>query len=59
MKADQGVKDYAILPVKSSKKAVLASKIRLVPIEAVEDFYIDIYLEDSISGPEAEVSESE
>lgn len=59
MKADQGIKDYAILPEKSNKKAILGAKIRIVPIEAVEDFYINMFLEDSISGPDVTISESE
>jgi uncharacterized protein YqkB len=58
MKADQGIKDYAIVAEKTAQKAVLAAKIRIVPIEAVEDFYINLFLEDSISG-DAQVSESE
>jgi hypothetical protein len=59
MKADQGIKDYAILPEKTAQKGVLAAKIRIVPIEAVEDFYINLFLEDAITGPDAQVSESE
>lgn len=50
MKADQGIADYKILKVKSKRKAFLSAIIRIVPIEAVEDFDISIYLEDSLSG---------
>ena len=50
MKADQGIADYKILKVKTSRKAFLSAVIRIVPIEAVEDFDISIYLEDSLSG---------
>lgn len=50
MKADQGIADYKILKVKSKRKAFLSAVIRIVPIEAVEDFDISIYLEDSLSG---------
>ena len=50
MKADQGIVDYKFIKVATSQKAKLAAKIRIIPIEAVEDFDIDLYLEDSISG---------
>ena len=50
MKADQGITDYKFIKRKSSKKALLCAKIRIVPIEAVEDFDISLTLEDSISG---------
>lgn len=50
MKGDQGVKDFKVVRLKTDKKATLAAAIRIVPIEAVEDFDISIYLEDSISG---------
>lgn len=50
MKADQGISDYKILKVKNPRKAFLSAIIRIVPIEAVEDFDISVYLEDSIGG---------
>lgn len=50
MKADQGIKGYTISRVANDKKALLTAKIRIVPIEAVEDFDISIYLEDSLTG---------
>ena len=59
MKADQGISDYKILKVKSDRKAFLSAIIRIVPIEAVEDFDISVYLEDSISGTIANTEESE
>lgn len=59
MKADQGISDYKILKVKSNRKAFLSAIIRIVPIEAVEDFDISVYLEDSISGTIANTEESE
>jgi hypothetical protein len=58
MKADQGISDYKIVKVKSSKKALLTAKIRIVPIEAVEDFDISIYLEDSLGGVVTGVTEA-
>lgn len=50
MKADQGIADYKILKVKNARKAFLSAIIRIVPIEAVEDFDISVYLEDSLAG---------
>jgi hypothetical protein len=50
MKADQGIKGYKITKVMNNQKALLTANIRIVPIEAVEDFDISIYLEDSITG---------
>ena len=50
MKNDQGIKGYTINQVASDQKALLTAKIRIVPIEAVEDFDISIYLEDSSTG---------
>lgn len=47
MKADQGIRDYRILKVYTDKKATLKAKIRVIPIEAVEDFDIEVSLEDS------------
>ena len=48
MKADQGIKDYKIVKNATDRKALLSAKIRIVPIEAVEDFEIGLYLEDSL-----------
>jgi len=50
MKADQGIADYKLIKVVTRTKALLKAKIRIVPIEAVEDFELNISLEDSISG---------
>ena len=50
MKADQGIGDYKIVKVKTDKKATLKARIRIIPIEAVEDFDITISLEDSFGG---------
>lgn len=49
MKADQGIRDYKILKVyeDNPKKATLKAKIRIIPIEAVEDFDLEVSLEDS------------
>ena len=50
MKADQGIRDYKVLKVFTDKKATLKAKIRIIPIEAVEDFDIEVSLEDSFGG---------
>jgi hypothetical protein len=49
MKADQGIRDYEFIRNDTARKALLSAKIRIVPIEAVEDFEIDLCLEDSLS----------
>ena len=59
MKADQGIKGYTISRATSEAKAVLTAKIRIVPIEAVEDFDISIYLEDSLTGIVVNASEEQ
>ena len=48
MKANQGIKGYQIIKVKTNKKALLVARIRIVPIEAVEDFDLTVELADSI-----------
>ena len=50
MKNNQGIRGYAIEKVATSLKGVLAARIRIVPIEAVEDFEIEVALEDSLEG---------
>ena len=50
MQSNQGIKDYDFIKVVSSKKALMSAIIRIVPIEAVEDFDISLTLEDSLSG---------
>lgn len=47
MKADQGIGDYKVVKVATDKKATLKARIRIIPIEAVEDFDITVSLEDS------------
>ena len=58
MKADQGISGYKISRVATDKKALLVAKVRIVPIEAIEDFDISIYLEDSLSGIVVDVDET-
>jgi hypothetical protein len=57
MKADQGVRDYKIEKVYTDKKATLKAKIRIVPIEAVEDFLLEVSLEDSLGETVVTVTE--
>lgn len=57
MKADQGIADYKIMKIKNNRKAFLSALIRIVPIEAVEDFDISIHLEDSLDGVVATTEE--
>ena len=58
MKADQGIRDYKILKVTDNpKKATLRARIRIIPIEAVEDFDLTISLEDSFGETAAVVTE--
>lgn len=48
MKANQGIKGYQIIKIKTNKKAVLVARIKIVPVEAVEDFDLTVELADSI-----------
>ena len=57
MKGDQGIEDYEIIRVATPKKATLKVRIRIVPIEAVEDFDIEISLEDSLGETSVTISE--
>ena len=57
MKADQGIEDYEIIRVNVSEKATLRARVRIVPIEAVEDFYIELSLEDSLGDTNITVTE--
>lgn len=59
MKADQGIRGYKISKIMDSPKATLKAKIRIVPIEAVEDFDISITLEDSLAGISVGTDEQE
>lgn len=50
MKSDRGIKDYDIKKVTVKKRALVKAKIKIVPVEPVEDFDVGVYLEDSIDG---------
>ena len=55
MKADQGINDYKIVKRtyaagETPQKGLLEATIRIVPVEAVEDFILHVTLEDSLNG---------
>lgn len=57
MKANQGIEDYIIEQVETTEKAKLMAKIRIIPIEAVEDFELELALEDSFGTASATITE--
>lgn len=57
MKSNQGIDDYKVIKEEDTKKATIKALIRIVPVEPVEDFYLDLYLEDSISGTIVSIEE--
>ena len=57
MKADQGVRDFKIEKVYTDKKATLRARVRIVPIEAVEDFLLEVSLEDSLGETAVTIAE--
>ena len=48
MKANQGCRDYRIIRITTNKKAVLAARIQVNPIEGVEDFDVTIEFTDTV-----------
>lgn len=48
MKSNRGITDYKITRLETTKKASVAGLIRIMPIEAVEDFTITFSLEDNV-----------
>lgn len=61
MKSNRGIKDYKMIKVAVKEKALMKAKIKIVPIEPVEDFDIGVYLEDSINSNtvDAELTETD
>ena len=49
MKTGRGLTDYKLVKQDSTKKATINGLVRIVPIEAVEDFDITFTLEDSLA----------
>lgn len=51
MKSNQGIEDYYFIKkLDTTKKATFGAILRIVPTEAVEDFNLDLTLENSIAG---------
>jgi len=48
MQSGEGIAGYRLDRMRTNKKARLCARLTIVPIEAVEDFELEIYLEDSI-----------
>jgi hypothetical protein len=48
MTSGEGIEGYRLIRLATDKKARLKAKLIITPIEAVEDFEIEISLEDSI-----------
>lgn len=48
MKSDQGIRGYKLIQKTDAKRAELKAIIKIIPIEAVEDFDITVLLADSI-----------
>ena len=48
MKNNQGIKGYQVIKVHTNKKALLVAVIKIIPIEAVEDFDLTVELTDTI-----------
>lgn len=48
MKSSEGLLDYRFVKVPTTKRARLVANLRIIPIEAVEDFDITVELTDSI-----------
>ena len=52
MKSSSGIRDYKITKVATNQKATLAAKIRIYPIEAIEDWDITVELSDTTTSIE-------
>jgi hypothetical protein len=48
MKTGQGIRGYKIIKEKTAQKATLKARIRIIPIEPVEDFDLTVELNDSL-----------
>lgn len=48
MKNGNGISDYRLIRVATKEKAKVVGKIRIIPIEAVEDFELTVELMDSL-----------
>lgn len=52
MQSSQGINGYSIAKLATPAKARLKARISIIPIEAVEDFELEVYLEDSLETSE-------
>ena len=57
MKSNQGIGAYEIIRVATNKKATLKARVRITPVEAVEDFDIEISLEDTLGEASVTITE--
>ncbi len=57
MKANQGIRSYKLTKRNTGLKGTLGATITIVPIEAVEDFDIELVLEDATEGTSATVTD--
>lgn len=58
-KASRGIRDYKIVKLVNARRALVSGRIKMVPIEAVEDFVMNLSLENSIDGLTVDVGEEE
>lgn len=49
MQTSQGIEGFKLTKVNSDEKGTVYAKIKIIPIEAVEDFTLDVELADSLS----------
>ena len=59
MESDQGIETHKITRSTNKIKGCVQAKIRIVPIEAAEDFDVSLFLEDSLENANYSVDESE
>lgn len=57
MMGSQGIKGYRFEKRETSMKGKLFAIIRIIPIEAVEDFEIGVFLEDNFDNENIQVVE--
>lgn len=48
MASNEGIRAYKVYRIATTEKAKVVGKVRIIPIEAVEDFEITIELVDSL-----------
>lgn len=58
MKANEGIKDYQFVKLSTDKKGKLFAAVRIIPIEAVEDFELGITLESNFDSVTIDIDET-